>query len=138
MQSIDRMKGPRSPRDESTTDLLGGLLADAKDLVSAHGEQLKLEVKSEVATLTDTIKLTGIAIAAVVIAGLLLSQALSLGLVALTGLPPWAAYAIVGVVVASIGYLVYRSRPASVDLVPSEALSSIKRDVQRVSDAMDP
>jgi len=45
----------RSPRDESTSDLLGGLLSDAKDLITAHGEQMKLEVRGEVRKLKETI-----------------------------------------------------------------------------------
>ena len=138
MPSIPALKAVRSPREESTGDLVGGLLSDAKELVSAHGQQLKLEVKSEVASLTETIKLTGIAIAAVVLSGLLLSQAVALGIAAASGLPLWACYGLVGAVLAIAGYVVLRSRPASVDLVPSDALSSIKRDVQRVADAMDP
>ncbi len=138
MLSTNGKKSVRTPRDESTSDLVGGLLADAKDLVTAHGEHLKLELKSEVASLTDTIKMTGIAIAAVVLAGLLLAHAVALALMAATGLPDWACYGLVGAVLAAAGYLVYRSRPPSVDLVPSDALSSIKHDVQRVADAIDP
>lgn len=137
MLSPDGTSARRSPRDESTTDLVGGLLTDAKDLAAAHADQLKLEFRNEVRSLTDTIKLTGVAIAAVVLAGLLLGQAAALGLAVATGLPPWATFGLVGLVVAIGGYLIYRSRPAGVDLVPSQAISSLKRDVERVADVID-
>lgn len=129
----------KTPRNESTTDLIGGLLSDAKDLASAHADQLKLELKEEVGALKDTIKLTGIAIAAVVLAGLLLTQALVYGLTAASGLPLWASYAIVGAVAAVVGFLAYRGRPEGkgADLVPDESISSIKRDLKRVADAVD-
>lgn len=137
MGSISQGNDSKWAQSESTSDLLGGLLADAKELAKAHGEHLKLEVRHEVRTLQETIKLAAIAVAAVVLAGLLLAHAAALGLAAASGLPDWAAYGIVGVVLAIVGYVVYRSRPASVDLVPSEAIASIKRDAERVKRAID-
>jgi hypothetical protein len=136
MGSISEGKDSKWARNESTSDLLGGLLTDAKELAKAHGDHLKLEVRHEVHSLTETIKLAAIAVGAVVLAGLLIAHALALGLSALTGLPEWASYGIVGVVFAVVGYLFYRSRPPSVDLVPSEALGSIKRDAERVKNAI--
>ncbi len=138
MLSTDGTGSRSSPRDESTTDLVVGLLTDAKDLAAAHADQLKLEFRTEVRSLMETIKLTGVAIAAVVLAGLLLGQAAALGLSAATGLPAWASFAAVGALAAVAGYLTYRSRPAAVDLVPSAAISSLKRDVERVSDVVSP
>lgn len=136
MGSISEGKDSKWARNESTSDLLGGLLADAKELVKAHGEHLKLEVRAEVASLKETVKLAAITVGVVVLAGLLLAHFLALALAALTGLPQWAAYGIVSAVFGIAGYLVFRSRPESVDLVPSEAISSIKRDAARVKNAI--
>lgn len=134
MDTTHRDNGTRSHRDESTGELVGGLLTDAKDLISAHVEHLELEFRAELTTLTETIKRTGIAIAAFVVVGLLLGEGAALGLVAATGLPSWAAFTIVAAVVAIIGTLVYRRRPR-VDLVPSTAIAAIERDVERVVQA---
>lgn len=126
----------RTP-DETTAELVGGLLTDARDLASAHVDQLKLEVRAEVGSMTETITRTGIAIAAFVLVGLLLGQAAAFGLAAATGLPVWASFGLVGTAVAIAGLLVYRSRPRSVDLVPREAMAAIGRDVDRVVAAVD-
>ncbi|HVV83277.1 MAG TPA: phage holin family protein [Kofleriaceae bacterium] len=139
MMSKEGSGTARPPRDESTKDLLGGVLSDAKELVAAHGEQIKLEVRSEIRALKETIILTGIAAGAVVLAGLLLGHAAALGLAALTGLPMWASYGLVGGGLATGGYVLYRSRPPmqEADLVPEDSIASIKRDVARVADAVE-
>jgi hypothetical protein len=135
MPSPYRDDAPRTPHEESTSELLGGLLTDAKDLVAAHVEHLELEFRGELGSLAETIKRTGIAIATFVIVGVLLGLCAASGLSAATGLPAWASFGIVSVVVAIIGLLVYRRRPASVDLVPRAAIAAIGRDVERVVDA---
>jgi hypothetical protein len=138
MSSTERSAENGPPREQDTGDLLGGLLADAKDLVVAHGERMKLEVRGELASLKDTMKLVGFAVGAVVLAGVLAAQAIALGLAAAFGLPTWAGYAIIAAIAAVGGYLMYKRRPAShhIDLVPEDAINGVKRDAQRVSDAV--
>ena len=125
----------RSVVDESTTELLGGVLADAAELVAAHAERIKLEVRVEVRALQQTIIVTGIAIATVVLAGLSLAQAIALGLTDATGLPLWGGHAGVGVLLALTGYLLYRRRAPGVDLVPSDAIAGVKRDIAAIAAA---
>lgn len=136
MGSISVDPGSKRPRDESTSDLLSGLLRDAKELVTAHGDHLKVEVRHEIRSLKETVIKAGIAVAAVVLAGLLLAHAIALGVAAL-GVPMWAAYGITALVFALAGYLVFRTRPSDLELVPKEAIGSIKRDVKRVKTALD-
>src|SRR5690349_2307573 len=116
-----------SPRDGSATDLLGGLITDAKDLVVAHGERMKLEVRDELGGLKDWIKLVGIAVAAVAV-----------GLAAATGMPVWAGYAIVAVVAAVAGYIAFKRRPPTheIDLVPERSIRDAKRDAKMVTSAV--
>jgi hypothetical protein len=122
--------------EPTTTELLGGLLSDAKDLASAHAAQLKLEVRGELDSLKDTIKLVGVAIAAVVLAGGLIAHALALALTDASGLPPWASFGIVGIAAAIAGYVAYRRRPPAADLVPSDAISAVRRDVEHIAEAV--
>ncbi|MBK7072857.1 MAG: phage holin family protein [Myxococcales bacterium] len=123
-------------RDESNGDLVGGLLTDAKELIDAHVDQLELEVRAEVAALATTIRMTAIAIAACVLAGLLLGQAAAVGLSAATGMPLWASLAIVGGALGIGGVLAYRWRPRVRSLVPTAAIAAIERDVARTVDAV--
>ncbi len=123
-------------RDESNGDLVGGLLTDAKELIDAHVDQLELEVRAEVAALATTIRKTGIAIAAFVLAGLLLGQAAAVGLSAATAMPLWACLAIVGGAVAMGGALAARRRPRGRAPAPAAAIAAIAGDASRAVEAV--
>ena len=122
--------------DEGAAALLAGVVADAKDLAAAHGEKLKLEVREELVSLRNTIKVTGAATAVIVVAGLLIAQALAHGLVAATGWPLWAGLGIVGGLLATIGYAIARRPRPGLDLVPVDAIAAVKRDVRRIEKAV--
>lgn len=123
--------------DQPASALLGGLLSDAKDLVSNHGKLVKLEVREELGELKQTIQRTGIAIASVVLAGLLLAQAAAFGLADATDWPVWAGFLIVGVLLAIIGYVTWRGhgRAHEIDLVPDKSIARAKHDLEHVADA---
>ena len=127
-----------SMRDEPSADLLGGVLVDAQELIVAHGEGMKLEVRDELRSLKGVMKLVGVVVGWVVVAGMLASQALVFGLTAAPGLPLWASYAIVAVLAGLAGHLVYRRRPDAdeVDLVPERSLEGVKRDARRLADVV--
>jgi hypothetical protein len=129
---------PSSPRDGSATELVGGLITDAKDLVVAHGERIKLEVRDELHALKDTMKLVGIAVGAVTVASILVGHAIALGLAAASGLPFWASYAIVAIVAVIAGVLVLKRRPptSQIDLVPEQSLRDVKRDAKMVANVV--
>jgi hypothetical protein len=126
------------PREEPTTDLLGGLVSDAKDLVLAHGEHVKLEVRDELRALKDAVKRIAIALGVVVIGGLLAAHAIALAIAAVTGSPVWLGYAVLAVIAGVVGYVVLRTKPDNkqIDLVPEDAIADAKRDVKRVADAI--
>lgn len=118
---------------EPTTDLLSEIMSDAKELATGHSERIKLEIRQELEALKSVIRMTGVFIAAVVLGGVLLAQALGFGLAELTGWPLSASFAGVGLVLAIAGYAAYRSaRSQSADLVPEESLAAAKNDVKRV------
>ena len=123
--------------DESAGSLITGLLADARDLVSAHGDRLKLEVKDELGELKRTIVITGIAVAAVVVAALLAAHAIALALADAFGIPAWAGYAIFAVIAGAAGVVMVKRRPPSkdIDLVPESAIHDAKVDAKLIAHA---
>jgi hypothetical protein len=135
MKTTDETR--ESPADEPATSLLGGLLRDARDLFSAHGERLKLEVKDELGELKRTIKITGIAVATVVVAALLAAQAIALALADAFDVPAWAGYAIFAVAAGIAGVVLVKRRPPTrqLDLVPEQALEDAKLDAKLIAHA---
>ena len=125
-------------RDEPTTELIGGLMSDAKDLIAAHADRITLEIRGELVELKRAIKLVGVALAGGVLAGLLVAQAIAFGISEATGLPLWASFGIVGVVVALAGFAVYRKRPPSqdTDLIRTNRSPRVTRDVELIADAV--
>jgi len=123
---------------EPATELIGGLLADARDLATAHADRLRYEIRGDLDELGRGIKLAGVAHATVLLAGLLVSQAVAFAISDATRLPLWACFAIVGAVVAVAGYAIYRRRPLgrSIDLVPDQSIAAVKRDVERIADGV--
>jgi Putative Actinobacterial Holin-X, holin superfamily III len=125
-------------RGEGTADLLGGLVTDAKELVSTHAQRIKVEVRQELDSLKTTIKLTGAATAAIVLAGLLITQGIVFGLTAATGLPLWAGFGLVGAAFVVVAYAAFRKRlpRADIDLVPEESMANVKRDAEQIAAAV--
>ncbi len=123
--------------NESATSLLSGVLNDARDLMTTHAKMVKVEVKEELGELKHTIQRTGIALAAVILAGLLITQAAALGLSAAANIPLWASSLILGVAIAIAGYVVIRGRAPKeeIDLVPSDSIARARRDLDRVAKA---
>jgi len=96
-------RGVDAAADLGTGDLLGGILADTRDLVAAHGDRLRGELANDLRGLGRMVKAMVIAGAAAMVAATLLGIAISATLVTL-GLPIWAAawivFVIAGVVAA--------------------------------------
>jgi hypothetical protein len=138
MASTEDNNHETTAAQEPTSELIGNLLSDTKDLISAHAGRFRHEVREELGALQNAIKLTGITIAGALLAGLLLTQALVFGLTAATGLPLWASFAIVGAVAGLVGYAAYRKRaPTSqVDLIPEQSIAAVKRDVERIASSV--
>lgn len=89
--------------DLAPTELLGGVLDDARELASAEIDKLKAEAKQ----VGETAKVTGIALGILIMAAVMIGTALSLGLVAV-GLPAWAAFGIIGAAAAFAGVMVVK------------------------------
>ena len=123
-------------RGESTTELLGGLVADARDLAVAHLDHVQLEVKQELHNLAAAIKARAIAMCCLVVASLLVAQALAFALAALLDWPIWAGFAVIGLVVLVAAIVVARlpSKAAhEMDLVPEHAIADVARDAKGIA-----
>lgn len=127
----------RNPRytNESTTDLVVGLVGDARDLALVHLNRMQRELKGELGNLGDLIKARALSIAGLLVAAVLAGQALAFGLAEAVGIPLWASFGgmAVVVVIASLIYHKRSSKPShEVDLVPESALDEAKQDAAKL------
>lgn len=129
-----------SPRyaEEPTTDLVVGMVVDARDLALVHLNRLQRELTGELGNLGDLIKARAISVAGFLVAALLAAEALAFGVAEALGLPMWTGLAGVAVLVA-IATVVWNrrtSRPSKdIDLVPEGALADAKKDMTTLVDS---
>lgn len=129
------MKTDERPH-ESTPELIGGLITDAKDLAIAHLDGMRLELKEEFGDLKKATALAAAAAAALAVGALLAVNALVLVLWTYTGLPQWAAYGVIAIAFFAVGAaaLIARKKVASdADLIPETSLKRMKRDAKFVA-----
>lgn len=142
--------GPKEPQGEdlhqdegvneqSSTELVSGVIGDARHLIAAEIESLKLEIKSELKRAKAALAAAAVGGGVLALGGLLLVLMIAQGLYAGTTLPLWAAYGIVGGVLAVVGIallLIGRSQIADKDADgwPEESIEEIKQDVKWVKD----
>jgi hypothetical protein len=125
------------PDGESTVELLGGLIGDARDLAVAHLDGLRLEVSDQLAELKTSTKYAAAAAAVFAVGGLLAAFALVQALWMYTTVPTWAAYLIIAGVCFAGGALILAvraRRPRGIARVPATALDRVRRDARWVAD----
>ena len=121
------------PTHESTVELIGGLIGDAKDLAATHLAGLRLEVKEELRDLKRSSKYAAAASAAFAVGALLATLALVHALWLYTALPQWAAYGVFALAFLAVGavLVIARSRMSQdIDLVPETGLLRLERDAK--------
>ncbi len=129
-----RLIDPGSPPVKTTTelgtgDLVGGILADTRELVGAHAERLRDELTADLRDLGAVLRATMLAGAAGMVATTMVGIAITVTLVAL-GLPAWAAAWIV-VILAGIlaGVFIQKLRATSVKDHVIDELKAARDDV---------
>jgi hypothetical protein len=130
------MKTDERPASESTVELLGGLIGDAKDLAVTHLEGLRLEVKEELRDLKKATALAAMAAAVFAVGSLLAAFAIVHAVWTYTGLPQWAAYGVIAAACFAVGAVVLAARKKvaeDADLVPETGLARMKRDARFVA-----
>jgi uncharacterized membrane protein YqjE len=123
---------PQDGEKPSIASLLAGLVNDIKDL---FGQELKLARKE----IAEDIRKTRAALTALGIGLVILTVSLGLLLLmvvhlinAMTNIPLWGCYGIVGVVVAVIGIvflILGKSKTQEVDFKPEQTVQAVKEDV---------
>jgi hypothetical protein len=125
-----------TPAPEKKPGLVGlvfGIVQDARSLMRQEVQLLRDEVKLEVSKAGRVASEFGIGIGLLAIGGVLLLFMLVYGLHDLTGLPLWASYGSIGVLlVAGGGALLARARILAEDVhtTPHRTVLSLKEDAQ--------
>ena len=119
------------PSEPSVAALISSLISDAKALLQQELLLAKHEIREEIdKTKKAAISLgigTGIAVLGVILLSFMLVHLLE----ALTNLPPWACYGIVGSAFAILGgVLLYagKAKAAEIDVVPRQTVETLKEN----------
>lgn len=116
----------------SSSDLLRGVFDDAKELTAAHADKIRFEMRHEVNGIKAAIARAVVSLAGTIVAGILLGNAIVLGIFEVTGLPMWSGYIIVGVAVAAIAYAITRRQSTGLDRSRA-AMAAAAADVSRIA-----
>lgn len=108
--------------------LVTGIVSDTGDLLGAHVDSIRNEIKEGLADLRDRTKAIVMAAAVLIAAEIVVAIALGLTLVR-AGLPAWIAFWIVGAVLLAVGVALFlRARRSAGDGDPAQALRRAKSD----------
>lgn len=119
--------------DRPTTELLGSLVADGRELIRKEMEVVRLELQSEVKQIKKAGIALGVAGFLLVLGSLMLTMAVGFGLSSAGDMGEWAGFIIVSGVLAVIGiaFLLYgmkRSREAK--NMAAESAKDVRQDVK--------
>lgn len=92
-------------RHEQPTELITGVITDARDLAVAEVDKLKAEAKQ----VGENAKFAGIGFGVLVVAAIMLGQSIAHAMTA-AGVPPWAAFFVVALVATIAGTLFVKYR----------------------------
>lgn len=128
---------PQHSSEPSLASLLGGIINDAKDLMVQQLKMTKLEVQEDLRkTKTAAISL-GIGVGVVALGSILLSLMLVHMLAAVTAIPLWGSYGIVGGVFAAIGGILLASgknKVEEIDVVPQRTVETVKENARWIKE----
>ncbi|MEW6297762.1 MAG: phage holin family protein [Thermodesulfobacteriota bacterium] len=123
-----------SPQTEpSLAALLGGIINDAKELLLHEFTMAKLEVQDELQKTKRTAISFGIGAGVAAVGGLLLILMLVHLLQALTDLPLWGCYGIVGGLLTGVGLaLLYAGKKEAEDIhvIPQQTVETLKENAK--------
>jgi hypothetical protein len=130
-----------SPREPTVTQLLTGLMQDAQQLLRQEVTLAIHELRMELRTTRRAGISLGIGIGLAAVGGWLLILMLVHLLHALTALPLWACYGIVGGLGAGVGVVLLvlgTQTLAQLHLVPQDTVDTMKENVQWLKEQVRP
>lgn len=131
------MDSPLYTPEPTLAQLVSELVSDARQLLRQELALAKYEIHEEVRKTKVALVSLGVGIAIAAIGGLLLIVMLVHLLNALTELPLWACYGIVGGVCAIVGIaLLYRGKQqiSQIDMVPQQTVETMKENVRWIKE----
>lgn len=118
-------------------DIVVGILQDVKALMRQEAQLLRDEVKLEITKAGRAASSMGLGVGVLAIGGLFLLFMLVHGLHEWAEVPLWAAYGLVGALLAGVGWVMLvraRSIAGSVNTMPRRTLYAIKEDAQWIKE----
>ncbi len=127
------------PKRSGLLDLVGGIFGDLRSLLRQEAQLLKDEIKLELSKAGRAASGFGIGAAVAGVGALFLLLMLVHGLHEWTGLPLWASYGLLGLVLAGAGLaLILRAitLAGSVEPMPKRTIHAMKENVQWIKEHM--
>lgn len=122
----------QSPSEPNVTELVSGIVHDAQELFRQQAALFRSEIKEDVRKTKEAAVPLAIGMWLLVVGSILLSATLALILVA-AGLPEWASFAIVGVVVSLAGgvlFYVGKKKFDSFTPLPEKSAEALKENLE--------
>jgi hypothetical protein len=117
-------------------ELVSGILRDATDIIAKEMMAARLEMRQELEKVKSTAMLVGIAVAALMIGGILLALTLVYLLQEFSELDLWICYGVVGAFISGVGLIVLfmgKQRAAATSLIPTESIEKAKEDARWIT-----
>jgi len=130
------LTAPHDANKPGIPSLIGGIFQDAIDLVSKELTAAKLEIREELEKTKSAVLLMAVGGGALIVGILLLSLMLVHLLQNITGFELWICHAIVGAVLALVGFISLYSakqRAATTSLVPTDSVQGAKEDARWIT-----
>jgi len=131
------VNSPPYNSEPTLAQLLSGLVSDAKQLLRQEVALAKHEIQEEVRKTKVAALSLGVGIGIAALGGLLLIIMLVHLLNALTDLPLWACYAIVGGICALVGVVLFymgKNQIARVGIVPQQTVETMRENAQWIKE----
>ena len=130
------LTAPHDANKPGIPSLIGGIFQDAIDLVSKELTAAKLEIREELEKTKSAVLLMAVGGGALIVGILLLSLMLVHLLQNITGFELWICHAIVGAVLALVGFISLYSakqRAATTSLIPTDSVQGAKEDARWIT-----
>lgn len=128
---------PAASTEQPISTILSGIVTDVQELARKEVALAREEIREELTVAKDAAIKLGIAVGVLAVGGLFILIALAFGINALFDWPNWPGFAIVGVIGAIVGYVLFSSAQKSVKQiqpVPQKTVDTMKENVEWIKD----